>query len=139
MEARAGVRWDGTVTFGFGRHEKAEVGYFKFKAWLLEPGLASAGRLRSCLISPHVGPLLGPDTRQPAGASPQSPAGEYALAAAANSVGPLGVATGETHRGGITSPGVRISKDQGELLHPARRPHALTMLTGVYHEWVRWC
>jgi hypothetical protein len=39
MEARAEQvfvgNWEGTVTFGFGRHEKAEVGYFKFKAWLL--------------------------------------------------------------------------------------------------------
>ena len=106
---------------------------------LLESGLASAGRLRSCLLSPTCGATAGPGYEAASWRLPQSPAGEYALAAAANSVGPLGVATGETHRGGITSPGVRISKDQGELLHPARRPHALTMLTGVYHEWVRWC
>jgi len=54
-------------------------GYFKFKAkaWLLEPGLASAGRLRSCLLSLTRGAISGPSVVH------QSPAGEYAFALAA--------------------------------------------------------
>ena len=47
----------------------------------------------------HVGPLLGPDTRRPDGASLQSPAGEYTMAATAIGRGAWAIGESETHRG----------------------------------------
>jgi hypothetical protein len=76
---------------GLGATKRRRWGISSSRRGFCSLGLAGAGRLRSCLLAPTCGAIAGPGYEAASGLLPQSPAGECALAAAANSVGPLGV------------------------------------------------